>query len=115
MTKTELRKIQARRARAAQVLQNLDDRVQADLQRSGAVAPQQHPSNQPNSSDSESNFATPANVASLPPHTVLQLLKIRFLIPRLNPCLLDLLERTPLEHIPALIGCLNRLHVPRDI
>jgi hypothetical protein len=115
MTRTESRKAEARRARATQVLQFLDDRVRADMQRSGAVASQQHLSNRPNSSDFKSNFAIPANVRSLPPHTVLQLPQIRFLIRRLNPRLLDLLQLVPLEHIPGLIGCLNELDVPRDI
>jgi hypothetical protein len=115
MTKTELRKIKARRAQADQVLQDLDDRVQADVQRSGAATSQQHPSNRPNSSDFKSNFAIPANVRSLPPHTMLQIPQIRFLIRRLNPRLLDLLPLVPLEHIPGLIGCLNELDVPRDI
>jgi hypothetical protein len=85
------------------------------LQRSGAAASQRHPSNESNSSDFKSNFAIPANVRSLPPHTVLQLPQIRFLIRRLNPRLLDLLPLVPLEHIPGLIGCLNELDVPRDI
>jgi hypothetical protein len=116
MTKTELRKIRARRARADQALQDLDDRVQADVQRSGAATLQQNPSNQPNSPSSKPGYwAIPTDVASLPPYTVLQLPQIRFLIRRLNPCLLDLLPYMPLEHIPGLIGCLNEVNVPWDI